>query len=164
MVWIAVVESQKQHSTKQQLYGHLTPIYKTIQVRWTRLVGSYWRSENDIIIDVLPWTFKQERAAVGRLVSIYLPKACVDTMYFGRPAERNRSEGQMEREREREIEREREKEGEGEREYGKSMLAAWIVDDEIPLRVGRLKWYKTYPEKLAKRSDFVLTSKTPKIS
>ena len=29
-------KSWRQHSTKQQLYGHLLPIMKTIQVRWTR--------------------------------------------------------------------------------------------------------------------------------
>ena len=32
-------KSWKQQSTKQQLYGHLPPISKTIQVRWTRHVG-----------------------------------------------------------------------------------------------------------------------------
>ena len=32
-------KSWRQHPTKQQLYGHLPPITKTIQVRWTRLAG-----------------------------------------------------------------------------------------------------------------------------
>ena len=32
-------KSWRQHSTKQQLYGHLPPITKTIQVRQTRHVG-----------------------------------------------------------------------------------------------------------------------------
>ena len=36
-------KSWRQHSKKQQLYGHLPPISKTIQVRRTRHVGHCWR-------------------------------------------------------------------------------------------------------------------------
>ena len=32
-------KSMRQHPTKQQLYGHLPPITKTIKVRWTRHAG-----------------------------------------------------------------------------------------------------------------------------
>ena len=36
----------RQHPTKQQLYGHLPPITKTIQVKQTRHIGHCWRSED----------------------------------------------------------------------------------------------------------------------
>ena len=40
-------KSWRQHSTKQQLYGHLPPITKTIQVRWTRHAGHCQRSRDE---------------------------------------------------------------------------------------------------------------------
>ena len=49
-------KSWKQHSTRHQLYGHLPPITKTIQVRRTRHAGHYWRSRDELISDVLLWT------------------------------------------------------------------------------------------------------------
>ena len=42
-----------QHSTRHQLYGHLPPITKTIQVRRTRHAGHCWRSRYELISDVL---------------------------------------------------------------------------------------------------------------
>ena len=53
-------KSWKQHPTKQQLYGHLPLITKTIQVRRTRHAGHRWRSKDE-------------------LIRIYLQKFCVDT-------------------------------------------------------------------------------------
>ena len=44
-----------QHSPKHQLYGHLPPITKTIQVRRTRHTGHCWRSRDELISDVLVW-------------------------------------------------------------------------------------------------------------
>ena len=49
-------KSWRQHPTKQQLYGHLPSITKTIQVRRTRHAGHCWRSKDELIIDVLLWT------------------------------------------------------------------------------------------------------------
>ena len=46
----------RQRPTKHQLYGHLPPITKTIQARWTRPAGHCWRSRNEFISDVLLWT------------------------------------------------------------------------------------------------------------
>ena len=46
----------EQQPTKHQLYGHLPPITKTIQVRRTRHAGHYWGSRNELISDVLLWT------------------------------------------------------------------------------------------------------------
>ena len=49
-------KSERQHPTKHQLYGHLPPITKTIQVRRTRHGGHCWRSRDELISDVLLWT------------------------------------------------------------------------------------------------------------
>ena len=42
-----------QHPTRHQLYGHLPPITKTIQVRRTSHAGHWWRSRDELISDVL---------------------------------------------------------------------------------------------------------------
>ena len=49
-------KSWRQHPTRHQLYGHLPPITKTIQVRQTRQAGHCWRSRDELIRDVLLWT------------------------------------------------------------------------------------------------------------
>ena len=49
-------KSWRQHPTKHQLYGHLPPITKTIQVRRTRHAGYCGRSRDELISDVLLWT------------------------------------------------------------------------------------------------------------
>ena len=49
-------KSWRQHPTRHQLYGHLPPITKTIQVRRTRHAGHCWRSRDKLISDVLLWT------------------------------------------------------------------------------------------------------------
>ena len=54
-------KSWRQHPTKQQLYGHLPPIMKTIKIRRTRHAGRYLRRMDEIIIDVLLWTPSQQR-------------------------------------------------------------------------------------------------------
>ena len=46
-------KSWRQHPTRHQLYGHLPPIMKTIQVRRSRHAGHYWRSRDELISDVL---------------------------------------------------------------------------------------------------------------
>ena len=49
-------KSWRQHPTRHQLYGHLPPITKTIQVRQTRYAGHCWRSRDELISNVLLWT------------------------------------------------------------------------------------------------------------
>ena len=49
-------KSWRQNPTKQQLYGHLPSITKTIKVRWTRHAGHCWRSRDELISDELLWT------------------------------------------------------------------------------------------------------------
>ena len=46
-------KSWRQHPTRHQLYGHLPPIKRTIQVRRTRHTGHCWRSRDELISDVL---------------------------------------------------------------------------------------------------------------
>ena len=48
-------KSWRQHPTRHQLYGHLPPITKTIQVRRTTHAGNCWRSRDQLIRDVLLW-------------------------------------------------------------------------------------------------------------
>ena len=55
-------KSWRQHPTRHQLYGHLPPITKTIQVRRTRHTGHCWRSRDELIRDVLLWTPTHGRA------------------------------------------------------------------------------------------------------
>ena len=52
----------EQVPTRHQLYGHLPPITKTIQVRRTRHAGHCWRSRDELISGVLLWTSTQGRA------------------------------------------------------------------------------------------------------
>ena len=53
-------KSWRQHPTKHQLYGHLRPITKTIQVRRTRHAGHCWRSRDELISDELLAVQKQD--------------------------------------------------------------------------------------------------------
>ena len=59
-------KSWQQHPTRHQLYGHLPPITKTIQVRRTRHAGHCWRSRDELIRDVLLWIPTHGRAKAGR--------------------------------------------------------------------------------------------------
>ena len=72
-------ESWKQHPTKHELYGHLPPITKTIQIRRKRYAGPCWRSKNELISDVLQWTTSYGHASVGRPTKTYLQQLCTDT-------------------------------------------------------------------------------------
>ena len=49
-------KSWRQHPTRRQLYGHLPPIAKTIQVRRARHAEHCWRSKDELVSDVLLWT------------------------------------------------------------------------------------------------------------
>ena len=71
--------SWRQHPTKQQLYGHLPPITKTIQVRRTRHAGHCWRSRDELINDVLPWTPTHSRAKAWWPARTYIQQLCEDT-------------------------------------------------------------------------------------
>ena len=72
-------KSWRQHPTRHQLYGHLPPITKTIQVRRTRHAGHCWRSRDELIRDVLLWTPTHGRAKAGRPARTYIQQLCEDT-------------------------------------------------------------------------------------
>ena len=71
-------KSWRQHPTKHQLYGHLPPITKTIQVRRTRHAGHCWRSRDELISDVLLWTPTYGQAKAGRPARTYIQQLCED--------------------------------------------------------------------------------------
>ena len=56
MLRVILNKSWRQHPTRHQLYGQLTPITKTIHVRRTRHAGHCWKSSDELISDVLLWT------------------------------------------------------------------------------------------------------------
>ena len=73
-------KSWRQHTTRHQLYGHLPPITKSIQVRRTRHAGHCWRSRDELISDVLLWTPTHGRAKAGRPARTYIQQLCEDTV------------------------------------------------------------------------------------
>ena len=72
-------KSWRQHSTRHQLYGHLPPVTKTIQVRRTRHAGYCWRTKDELISDVLLWTPAYGQAKAGRPARTYIQQLCEDT-------------------------------------------------------------------------------------
>ncbi len=72
-------KSWRQHPTKQQLYGHLPPILKTIKVRRTRHVWHCWISRDELISDLFQWTTSHGRAKAGRPARTYIRQLCEDT-------------------------------------------------------------------------------------
>ena len=68
-----------QHPTRHQLYGHLPPITKTIQIRRTRHAGHIWRSKDELISDILLWTPVYGQAKAGWPVRTYIQQLCEDT-------------------------------------------------------------------------------------
>ena len=72
-------KSWRQHPTRQQLYGHLPLIMKTMQVRRTRHAGHCWRSRDELISDVFLWTPTYGRAKARRPARTYIQQLCEDT-------------------------------------------------------------------------------------
>ena len=68
MLQAVLNKSWTQHPTKQQLYGHLPSITKTIQVRRTRHARCCWTSKDELISDILL-----------RTPSTNLQQLCADT-------------------------------------------------------------------------------------
>ena len=65
--------------TRHQLYGHLPPTTKTIQITRTRYAGHRWWSKDELISDVLLWTPTHGRAKAGRPARTYIQQLCEDT-------------------------------------------------------------------------------------
>ena len=72
-------KSWRQHPTRHQLYGHLPPITKTIQVRRARHAGHCWRSKDELVSDVLLWTPTYGQAKTERPARTYIQQLCEDT-------------------------------------------------------------------------------------
>ena len=79
MLWAILNKSWRQHPTKQQLYGHLPPITKTIKIRRSRHAGHCRRSRDELVRDVLLWTPSHGRVKAGHPVWTYIQQLCVDT-------------------------------------------------------------------------------------
>ena len=77
--WYCMYLAWQQHPTRHQLYGHLPPITKTIQVRRTRHAGHCWRSRDELIRDVLLWIPTHGRAKAGRPARTYIQQLHEDT-------------------------------------------------------------------------------------
>ena len=65
-------KSLKQHNKKQQLYGHLPPISKIIQIKQTRHAGYCWKSKDKIIRDILLWPTSHGHTCVGWPTNEYI--------------------------------------------------------------------------------------------
>ena len=72
-------KSRRQHPTRHQLYGHLPPITKTIQVRQTRHTEHCLWCRDELISDVLLWTPTYGRTKAGRPARTYIQQLCEDT-------------------------------------------------------------------------------------
>ena len=72
-------KSWQKHPTRNQLYDHMPPITRTIQVRRTRHAGYCWRSRDELISDLLRWTSTYGRAKAGQPARIYIQQLCEDT-------------------------------------------------------------------------------------
>ena len=72
MLWDVLNKSLKQHPTKQQLYGYLPPISKTIQVRWTSHAGHSCKSKEELISNIDLWSSSHRPANVGWPARNYL--------------------------------------------------------------------------------------------
>ena len=72
-------KSWRQNSLKQQLYGHLPPIIKTIKIRQTRHAEHCWRSVDKLISDELLWTPSHGRAKTGQPAWTYIQQLYADT-------------------------------------------------------------------------------------
>ena len=72
-------KSWRQHPTKQQLYGYLPPVTKTIKVTRTRQVGHCWRCRDELVSDILLGTPLPGREKDGRPAWTYIQQLCVDT-------------------------------------------------------------------------------------
>ena len=71
---LAILNKSWRHPTKQQLYGHLLPITKTILVRRIRHVVHCWRTRDKIISNILLLT-----PSHGRPAGTSIPQLCIDT-------------------------------------------------------------------------------------
>ena len=73
-------KSWRQHPKKQQLYGHLPPVTKTIKIWQTRHTRKCWRSRDELISYVFLWTPSHDRAKTRRPARTYIQQLCADAV------------------------------------------------------------------------------------
>ena len=97
-------KSWMQYPTEQQEFGHLPPISKNIQIKWTRYAEYFWKNKDDLISDVLLWTPSHKHASVGRPARTYIQQLCTDTGCSSEdlPEAMDDRDGERRKERERE--------------------------------------------------------------
>ena len=78
---VILKKSWRKQPTKEQLYGHLPPITKTIQVRQIRHAGHCWKSKDELTSDILLWASLLGRAKAGRPARTYKQQLCADIGY-----------------------------------------------------------------------------------
>ena len=81
MLRVILNKSWRQPPSEQQLYGHLPPITKTLQVRWIKHPGHCWRSKDELLSDILRWTPSNGRAKAGQPARTYIHQVVADTGY-----------------------------------------------------------------------------------
>ena len=74
-------KSWRQHSIKQQLYSHLSPITKTVKVRRIRPAGHWWRSIDEFISDIFLWIPSHERAKLTYNSSVPIQDVALKTYW-----------------------------------------------------------------------------------
>ena len=72
-------KSWRQHPMRRQLYGHLPPITKTIQVRRARHARHCWRSKDELVRDLLQRTPTYGQTKAGWPARTYIQQLCEDT-------------------------------------------------------------------------------------
>ena len=68
--------SWKEHPTKFRLYGNIPPLTSIIRIRRTRFAGHCYRSEEEIVKDVLLWTPNHGTTKIGRPRKTYVKQLC----------------------------------------------------------------------------------------
>ena len=96
-------KSWRQQPPKQQQFGHLPPIMKTIQVRRTRYAEDCWRSRDEFTSALLLWTPSYGRAKAGQPARTYIQQLCADTGCSLEDLPEARDEREVGRDRAREI-------------------------------------------------------------
>ena len=71
-------KSRKQHPTKQKLYGHLSLISQTIQVK-RRHAGDYLKSRDELQSKVLLWTSTYGHTRIDRPAKTYIHQCWANT-------------------------------------------------------------------------------------
>ena len=131
MLWAILNKSWWQHPTRHQLYGHLPPITKTIQVRRTRHAGYCWRSKEELMYSYgHPHMAKQKQG--DHLEPTYIQQLCEDMGCSPEDLPKVMSDREKWRERDRDI-----------RASGTTWWWLWILtENSLHLSFAFKKWTK----------------------